>query len=170
MQGVVPVNISQKITVIHSMTGYAALSREIGQALLAVELKSVNSRFLDLQFRLPEELRSAEPALRELLAAGISRGKIDCRMAIQPSAGTAPQLAVNEALLAALARAERKVLDALPGAQPLRIGDVLHWPGMLANDEAGAEALRVASVALVKTALAEFAATPPPQGDKLKDM
>jgi len=152
------------------MTGYAALSSEIGQALLAIELKSVNSRFLDLQFRLPEELRAAEPALRELLAAGISRGKIECRMAIQPSAGTAPQLAVNEALLAALARAESKILDALPGAQPLRVGEVLHWPGMLANEETGADTLREAGVALLKSALAEFAATRAREGDKLKDM
>jgi len=152
------------------MTGYAALSREIGQAALAVELKSVNSRFLDLQFRLPEELRPAEPALRELLAAGVSRGKLECRMAIQPATGAAPQLAINEALLAALARAERKILDALPEAQPLRVGDVLHWPGMLANEEADADTLRDAAVALVKTALAEFAATRAREGDKLKDM
>ena len=152
------------------MTGYAALSSEIGQALLAVELKSVNSRFLDLQFRLPEELRPAEPALRELLAAGVSRGKIECRMAIQPSAGTVLQLAINEALLAALAQAERKVLDALPEAQPLRVGEVLHWPGMLANEEPGADTLREASVALLKSALAEFAATRAREGDKLKDM
>ena len=152
------------------MTGYAALSREIGQAALAVELKSVNSRFLDLQFRLPEELRPAEPALRELLAAGLSRGKLECRMAIQPATGAAPQLAINEALLAALARAERKILDALPEAQPLRVGDVLHWPGMLANEEADADTLRDAAVALVKTALAEFAATRAREGDKLKDM
>ena len=152
------------------MTGYAALSSEIGQALLAVELKSVNSRFLDLQFRLPEELRPAEPALRELLAAGISRGKIECRMAIQPSAGTASQLAINDPLLAALAQAERKVLDALPEAQPLRVGEVLHWPGMLANAETGADTLREASVALLKSALAEFASTRAREGGKLKDM
>jgi uncharacterized protein (TIGR00255 family) len=152
------------------MTGYAALSSEIGQAMLAVELKSVNSRFLDLQFRLPEELRSAEPALRELLTAGVSRGKVECRMAIQPATGTAPQLAINEALLAALAQAERKVLDALPEAQPLRVGEILHWPGMLANEETGSDTLREASVALLKSALAEFAATRAREGDKLKDM
>lgn len=152
------------------MTGYAALSSEIGQAVLAVELKSVNGRFLDLQFRLPEELRSAEPALRELLAASVSRGKVECRIAIQPAAGTAPQLAINAALLAALARAERKVLDALPEAQPLRVGEVLHWPGILANEETGADTLREASVALLKSALAEFAATRAREGDKLKDM
>jgi len=72
------------------MTGYAALSSEIGQFLLAVELKSVNSRFLDLQFRLPDDLRQVEPRLRELLAARISRGKFECRMALAPLAGSAP--------------------------------------------------------------------------------
>jgi uncharacterized protein (TIGR00255 family) len=152
------------------MTGYAALSSEIGQAVLAVELKSVNGRFLDLQFRLPEELRSAEPALRELLAASVSRGKVECRMAIQPAAGTAGQLAINDALLAALARAERKVLDALPEAQPLRVGEVLHWPGMLANEQTGADTLREAGVALLQSALAEFTATRAREGNKLKDM
>jgi len=152
------------------MTGYAALSREVGQAVLAIELRSVNSRFLDLQFRLPEELRPVEPALRELLTAGVSRGKVECRMAVQPATGAAPQLAVNEGLLVSLAQAERRIRDKLPEAQPLRVGEVLHWPGMLANDETGAQALREASLALGRLALAEFSATRAREGDKLKGM
>jgi uncharacterized protein (TIGR00255 family) len=155
---------------IQSMTGYAARSLEIAQATLSVELKSVNGRFLDLQFRIPEELRPVESALRELLVARITRGKVECRMATQPAAGAAPQLAINEALLYALAQAERKVLEQLPDAQPLRVGEVLHWPGMLANAEAGAEELRGASVALMKAAIEEFVATRAREGDKLKDM
>ena len=152
------------------MTGYAALRREIGQVALAVELKSVNSRFLDIQFRLPEELRPVEPALRELLTSAMSRGKVECRMAIESAAGAAPRLAINETLLAALAQADRKIREALPEAQPLRVGEVLHWPGVLANDEAGAEALHEESTALVKAAVAEFAATRAREGDKLKAM
>ena len=159
-----------ELPLIQSMTGYASISREIGQAVLAVELKSVNSRFLDLQFRLPEELRPSEPALRELLTASLARGKVECRMAIQPAAAAAPQLTINDALLAALARAERSVLDVLPAAQPLRVGDVLHWPGMLAAQETDADALREAGVALVKEALSEFSATRAREGDKLKGM
>jgi len=155
---------------IHSMTGYASLSREIAQASLSVELKSVNSRFLDLQFRLPEELRPVEPVLRELIVGRVSRGKVECRMAIQPVAGAAPQIEINDGLLAALAQASRKVRGALPEAQPLRVGEVLQWPGMLQNDEAGTEALREASVALVKAAIEEFAATRAREGDKLNAM
>ena len=59
---------------IASMTGYAALTGDLPQGALQLEIKSVNSRFLDIQFRIGEELRSLEPALRELIAAQVTRG------------------------------------------------------------------------------------------------
>ena len=60
---------------IHSMTGYASASAESPRGTLALELRSVNARFLDVQFRVAEELRALEPVLRELIAARVSRGK-----------------------------------------------------------------------------------------------
>jgi uncharacterized protein (TIGR00255 family) len=60
---------------IYSMTGYAARTRAVNGGVLHIELKSVNSRYLDCQFRVCDELRIAEPALRELIGARISRGK-----------------------------------------------------------------------------------------------
>ncbi|MBI2316189.1 MAG: YicC family protein [Betaproteobacteria bacterium] len=155
---------------IQSMTGYAALSRELPGCSVSIELKSVNGRFLDLQFRLAEELRPIEPALRELLASRIARGKVECRMTIVPAAGEAPQLGINEALLAALAEASRRVREAIPEAHPLRIGEVLHWPGVLRDDTAGAEALREPGMALVADTLAEFSASRAREGEKLKAM
>ena len=155
---------------IHSMTGYATHSRELSGCSISVELKSVNGRFLDLQFRLAEELRPIEPSLRELLAARIARGKIECRMTIQPAAAAEPQLAINEPLLAALAEASQRVRTAIPEAQPLRIGEVLHWPGVLSDTAAGTEALREASMALVTETLAEFTASRAREGEKLKGM
>jgi len=69
---------------ITSMTGYAAATRELPTASLAAEVKSVNGRFLDVQFRLSEELRSVEPALRELIQARVSRGKVEIRVSVTP--------------------------------------------------------------------------------------
>ena len=152
------------------MTGYAAQTGEVGKTLLAVELKSVNSRFLDIQFRLPEELRAAEPALRELLSAQVSRGKVECRIATQLAPSLTPQLELNTGLLQALAGAQESVLEAMPQAQPLRVGEVLHWPGMLANAELDADALREACLALVGTAAAEFAASRRREGERLRAM
>ena len=151
-----------------SMTGFAAATRELPMASLAAELKSVNGRFLDLQFRLPEELRSVEPALRELIQARVGRGKVECRVALTPFAGSAPQIAVNENLLAALADASRRVRAAIPDAQPLRVGEVLHWPGVLGDDRTAV--LREACVALVGQLLADFAATRVREGEKLARM
>ena len=155
---------------IHSMTGYAALSRDLPACSVSTELKSVNGRFLDLQFRLPEELRQVEPVMRELLTARITRGKVECRMAIQPATGAEPRLAVNEPLLAALAQASRQVRAAIPEAQPLRVGEVLHWPGVLADDAADAETLREAALALLKDALNDFAGSRAREGEKLELM
>jgi len=153
---------------IYSMTGYAAATRDLPTASLSAELKSVNGRFLDLQFRLPEELRAAEPMLRELIQARVNRGKVECRVSATPPAGAAPQITINEMLLAALAEASRKVRAAIPDAQPLRVGEVLHWPGVLGDDRSAL--LREACVALVRELLDEFAATRSREGEKLGKM
>ena len=150
---------------IHSMTGYASAARDMPQLSLAAELKSVNSRYLDIQFRLPDELRALEPPLREMIAGRISRGKIECRVAITTAAGVGPQLALNQNLLAALAEASRKVREAIPDAQPLRVGEILHWPGVLGDDKAAL--VRDTALELVKEVLAEFAASRAREGGKL---
>jgi uncharacterized protein (TIGR00255 family) len=69
------------------MTGYAVASGDSARGRLALELRSVNARFLDLQFRIAEELRTLEPTLRELIAARVARGKVDCRFFLNESGG-----------------------------------------------------------------------------------
>ena len=153
---------------ITSMTGYAAATRDLPTASLAAELKSVNGRFLDVQFRLPDELRTVEPALRELIQARVGRGKVECRVAVTPPTGAALRISVNEALLAELAETSKKVRGAVPDASPLSVGEVLHWPGVLGDDRSAA--LREACVALVQELLEDFAATRSREGAKLAAM
>ena len=153
---------------ITSMTGYAAATRDLPTASLAAELKSVNGRFLDVQFRLPDELRTVEPALRELIQARVGRGKVECRVAVTPPTGAALLISVNEALLAELAETSKKVRGAVPDASPLSVGEVLHWPGVLGDDRSAA--LREACVALVQELLEDFAATRSREGAKLAAM
>ena len=156
---------------IQSMTGYAALVRETAQGSLFLELKSVNNRFLDLQFRVVEELRSLEPNLRELIAAKIGRGKLDCRVSFTPAPAAAGQrLSLNAELLERLAGLERDVRALMPEAQPLGAGEVLRWPGMLGDAAIAADALREPCLALMREALAELCATRAREGAKLRDM
>ncbi|MGH8708866.1 MAG: YicC/YloC family endoribonuclease, partial [Burkholderiales bacterium] len=74
------------------MTGYALASAEHPHGALSLELRSVNARFFDLQFRVPDELRGLEPLLREAIAARVTRGKVDCRLSYTAGAGAGQAL------------------------------------------------------------------------------
>jgi len=152
------------------MTGYAAVTRELAAGTLALELKSVNSRFLDVQFRIAEELRTVEPALRELAMAAVGRGKLDCRLAFTPSPLARDESALNAEALARLARMSQVVRDAIPDAQPFRVVEVLHWPGVLGDEPAAAERVRDAAVEAMRSALAELVAARGREGEKLARM
>ena len=80
-----------------SMTGFAAVAAELPGVSLAVELRSVNHRYLDLSLRLPDELRAAETSLRETLAAALKRGKVECRIALNRTAQGTAALAIDTA-------------------------------------------------------------------------
>jgi uncharacterized protein (TIGR00255 family) len=78
-----------------SMTGYAVKTRDIERGSLQLELKSVNSRYLDFHFRITEELRSLEMPLREMLSARLSRGKVECRLTFNAATARGEQLQLN---------------------------------------------------------------------------
>jgi uncharacterized protein (TIGR00255 family) len=147
------------------MTGYAAAAAGFARGTLGLELRSVNSRFLDLQFRIADELRAHEPLLRELIAARISRGKVDCRLSLAESTGQTASRLNAEAIsrLRSLADAAR---DAFPEAAPLRVADILRWPGVIAEigDD---ESLRATVAGLCRRALDELVATRTREGEKL---
>lgn len=155
---------------IHSMTGYAALERDLGTARLTLELKSVNGRFLDLNFRCAEELRFLEMPLREKLAVAIGRGKLDCRLYLQPNSGAAAQLAPNFALVEQLGSLETQVRAVLLTAEPLSVADVLRWPGVLASEAITPERLQAECLALFDAVLAEFLASRAREGARLGDV
>lgn len=152
---------------IHSMTGYSARAVDIDGGALHLELKSVNSRYLDFQFRVSEELRAIEPALRELFSARLTRGKLECRLTFAPAAARAQSLSLNAELLARLKALEAQVLGELPLAVPLAVNDVLRWPGMFGDDALDIDALLRASLALAKDALEDFSASRSREGEKL---
>ncbi|MBP9654829.1 MAG: YicC family protein [Rhodocyclaceae bacterium] len=155
---------------IYSMTGYAVQMRDIGRGVLHLELRTVNSRYLDMNFRIAEEVRLVEPALREMISARLNRGKVDCRLNLLPSTTAAREASLNRALLQQLADLEAGVRDRLPGAAPLSVAEVLRWPGMLGDEAAGADTLQAECAALGKAALDELVATRAREGGKLGAM
>ncbi|HSS46224.1 MAG TPA: YicC/YloC family endoribonuclease [Burkholderiales bacterium] len=155
---------------IYSMTGFAVATRELTRGALNLELRSVNHRYLDVQLRLPEELRLLEPALREVIVSSVTRGKVDCRLSLEPAAGTplAPQL--NTELLQQLVEMNLVVRVALPDARSLSVADILRWPGLLGSDTLSPKDLRESCVSLLQKALDELNATRRREGEKLKGL
>ena len=152
---------------IYSMTGYAARTRELERGALHIELKSVNSRFLDFQFRVCEELRIAEPALRELFTARLGRGKVECRVGFSASSGRGRAQALNGDLLNSLKAFEAEVRETLPQAGPLSVSDVLRWPGMFGDESVDVDTLVPECMALALEVLDDFCASREREGAKL---
>ncbi|MGE5471725.1 MAG: YicC/YloC family endoribonuclease [Bacteroidota bacterium] len=155
---------------IFSMTGYAVKTRDVERGSLQLELKSVNSRYLDFHFRIGEELRALEIPLRELLAAKLSRGKVECRLSFTAATAKAEQLELNDGLLATLQALSARVRTEMPDARPLSVNDVLRWPGMFGDQSIDFAALAPQVLALAREALDDFAATRGREGDKLAAM
>jgi uncharacterized protein (TIGR00255 family) len=158
------------VLMIHSMTGYATGARELTFGVLNVELRSVNHRYLDVQFRMPDDLRAIEPQLRERLTAKLNRGKVECRISFAATAGNAQLPDLDEALLQQLIALNTRVRHALPAAAELRVADILRWPGMLGTETLPIEELRTACSDLVESVLADFMTSRAREGEKLRAM
>ncbi|HYN13726.1 MAG TPA: YicC/YloC family endoribonuclease [Burkholderiales bacterium] len=151
---------------IQSMTGYAAASADSPRGTLSIELRSVNARFLDVQLRVAEELRALEPMLREMISARLARGKVDCRVFFSATGAPAAQR-LNPEALERLAGLAAEAAKAFPGAAPLRVADVLRWPGVVAEAPAEEEQTRAAAERIGRRALDELTAARAREGAKL---
>ena len=138
------------------MTGFASAARPTALGRLTLELRSVNSRFLDLSMKMPDDLRGTEAVVRETIAAQIARGKVECRISIARGAGESePQL--NSAALEQLAALASQVARSLPAVAPISTADVLNWPGVVETPGAEPDVLRAQVSAALIEALAALA-------------
>jgi uncharacterized protein (TIGR00255 family) len=155
---------------IFSMTGYAAVTDELPFGGLSLDLRSVNHRYLDIQFRLPDELRLLESALRERIAARVSRGKVECRISFTRRPDPSTPMQLDEKLLSQLMKLDEKVRAMLPAAESLRVNDVLRWPGVLGGDTLPIDLLTEKCLQMVDLAIDELSAARAREGEKLKEI
>ena len=151
------------------MTGYAVATSEGAAGTLTIEIKSVNSRFLDLQFRINDDLRALEPDLRTAIMAAIQRGKVEVRVSFgrKVSGGAA---ALNQELLADLARLQGEVSRHFAQAAPMTVAELLRWPGVVEESTIGQESLQADVAALTITTIAAFVDSRRREGAALETM
>jgi uncharacterized protein (TIGR00255 family) len=155
---------------ISSMTGYAVTTRETNAGTLTIEMKSVNSRFLDLQFRINDDLRALEPGLREAIMARITRGKVECRLSFGRKVNSGASTAVNAELLATLAALQTDVRKQFPDALALTVNELLRWPGVVAEAEIGQETMQAEVSAAIAATLDAFTESRNREGASLQTM
>lgn len=153
---------------IFSMTGFAALERDTGNGVLVVELRSVNHRYLELQMKLEDSVRNFEPVARELIAAKLGRGKVECRISLSRKLSEQAGVELDEGILQQLAGASQAVQRIFPLSTPLSVADILRWPGVLKTDEADAEALADHLRQALSQALQDLADARAREGAKLR--
>ncbi len=150
-----------------SMTGFASATREFTGGMLAMEIRAVNHRYLDVQMRLPEELRVIEPQLREKIAARASRGKLECRVSLNQAADQAPTLELNRELLQGLLALSAEARALAPNAKELSLGELMRWPGVLKSNELPPAVLQQLCSECLDAVLADFNASRQREGAKL---
>ena len=150
------------------MTGYAVTTRETTAGTITIEIKSVNSRFLDLQFRINDDLRAVEPALREALMGRITRGKVECRLSFGRKVATDALQGLNAKLLADLARMQNEIRKHFMDAPAMSVNELLRWPGVLEEAEIGQETLQAEIITAMSATMDAFVTSRAREGAALE--
>jgi uncharacterized protein (TIGR00255 family) len=151
------------------MTGYAVATSEGAAGTLTIEIKSVNSRFLDLQFRINDDLRALEPDLRAAIMGAITRGKVEARLSFGRKVAGGSQ-ALNQPLLADLARLQAEVTRHFVSAPLMTVAELLRWPGVIEESTVGQESLQADVAALTAKTIAAFVDSRKREGAALEAM
>lgn len=153
---------------IASMTAFAraAALQEWGQATW--ELRSVNHRYLDLTFKMPDSFREWEVEWRNLLAKTFQRGKVECHLSFLPSAQTAPPLQINNNLVNQLLNGAKSLSTQEAVSPGIKVMELLRWPDVLRQGAADYSELKLPLTSLLEKASLQLLTTRHQEGAALK--
>ena len=154
---------------VYSMTGYAATQAPSPLGIISLEVRSVNSRFLDLTLRTADELKCTETALRSILTQSVGRGKVEIRTGVKAELNETSG-SINPAALSLIQKLQAEVLSALPDARPMSAAEILAYPGVVRTAEANPEELTKIVSGLLTTALEAFKKSAEREGAALAEV
>lgn len=153
---------------IHSMTGFASGEIDTEQGTLLWELRSVNHRFLEMHFKLPDGFRALEPVLRDAIAARLRRGKVDASLQFRPSAEAASRLRLDKDLATQVIDQAHKLAREINSPTPFSALDVMRWPGVVAADAVDVKSLYEPATDLLKSTLDGLVANRGREGERIQ--
>ena len=155
---------------LHSMTGFARESVETTLGTLTWEIRAVNHRYLDVQFKLPEDLRPKEQAFRQQASAVLGRGKVECGLFFRRATDQQSEMQVDTDLVALIGARISEVSAKLPATAAVNPVEILRWPGVMRQPEIDAEPLFGEASALLDTALQAINGMRLSEGQRIAEM
>ena len=155
---------------LNSMTGFAREVAELPFGTLTCELRAVNHRYLDVQFRLPEELRPKEVEFRRQIAAAVKRGKVECSLHLRRAFHASDELKLDQQLVRQISARIAELSDLLPETRALDPIDVLRWPGVIQEPEIDTEPLFTSTSELLAATLSALGEMRSSEGGRIADM
>jgi uncharacterized protein (TIGR00255 family) len=153
-----------------SMTGFARREATGPWGTLVCELRSVNHRFLECGFRLPDDLRAAEGELRQIATRELKRGKVDCTLSFRAGHGAELALDIDPDALNRVLTRVRELASSFPGNHTVNLMDVLRWPGVVREDSSGGDDVIGAARELFAAAIADLVAARSREGVRLREL
>jgi uncharacterized protein (TIGR00255 family) len=154
---------------IRSMTAYARREIKGSWGSATWEMRSVNQRYLETYFRMPEQFRSLEPVVRERIRTRLTRGKVECNLRFEPDASAQGELILNEKLAKQLVNAANWVKMQSDEGE-INPVDILRWPGVMAAGEQDLDAIAAEILAALDGTLDDFIVARETEGQALKAM
>jgi len=155
---------------LHSMTGFARESVDTALGTLTWEIRAVNHRYLDVQFKLPEDLRPKEQAFRQQASASLGRGKVECGLYFRRAVDQQTEMQVDTDLVELLGNRISELSAKLPATAAINPIEILRWPGVMKQPEIDAEPLFVEAATLLDTALLALNVMRQSEGRRVEEM
>lgn len=152
----------------HSMTAFARVQKQLDAGIFCWEIKSVNHRYLDVSFRLPEAFRFLETSLRAMMRGKLSRGKLECQLKFQEVVANNQSMLINDNLVNSLLDAGNQLAAKWHLANDLSITAILAWPDVIHLTQPDSEVLASHAEALFEEALKELLLARKSEGEALK--
>ena len=152
---------------LHSMTGFARQSAESRVGTLTWELRTVNHRYLDVQFRLPDELRPKEQVFKQQVSAVLKRGKVECTLHLKRAFDQQAEMMLNADLVQLIGKRVTEISRILPASSPPNPIDILRWPGVIAETDVDTEPLFKAASTTLNQALQAMTEMRASEGERI---
>jgi len=155
---------------LHSMTGFARQSVDTEFGALTWELRAVNHRYLDVQFKIPDELRPNEQAFRQQASAVLGRGKVECSLSFRRALNQQSAMQIDSDLVALLGTRITELSTKLPNMSAVSPLEILRWPGVIQQTNVDTEPLFDLATSLLSTTLESVTAMRRSEGQRIEEM